>query len=164
VDERGDQRAGARVTPAAADISGGSHRRAERAAARRRRDRRGQAIAAVSTVVVLGGLVALIVTSPGWPSVRDTFLDWDQFRHSFPGVLEAFWLDIRIFVLVEIGVLLLGLVIALVRTTTAPALLPLRLLAIAYTDLFRGLPTILVIYIIGFGTPSATSARRCSMT
>ena len=59
-------------------------RLAERAAARRRQARRGQAIAAVSTAVVLGGIAALILTSPGWPEVRDTFFDPEVFREMLP--------------------------------------------------------------------------------
>ena len=91
-------------------------RRAERAAARRARARRGQAIAAVSTVVVLGGLAVLILTSPGWPEVRDTFFNAEVFADSFPDILEAFWLDVRVFCIVEVVVLILGLVVALMRT------------------------------------------------
>ena len=65
-------------------------RRARRRAERRRRStRRGQAIAAISTVVVLGGLAALVLTSPGWPDVRDTFFDWSEFKSSFPDVAEG---------------------------------------------------------------------------
>ena len=157
MDERGDRRAGTRVTPAAADNPAGD-RRAERAAARRRRARRGQAIAAASTIVVLGGLTALVLTSPGWPAVREQFLNVDEFRDSFPDILEAFWLDIRVFVAVEAGVLILGLVVALLRTQRAPALFPLKLLATAFTDVFRGVPTILLIILIGFGTPALAVA------
>jgi polar amino acid transport system permease protein len=131
-----------------------SDRRAAREAARLRRSRRGQAIAAISTVVVLGGLAALILTSPGWPEVRETFFSWEAFRDSFPGVLEGFWLDVRLFLIVEVAVLALGLVVALVRTSRAAALFPLRLLAAAYTDIFRGIPTILLVYIVGFGIPA----------
>jgi polar amino acid transport system permease protein len=163
VDERGDRRAGARVAPErrallTAETTARSDRRAERAAARRRRDRRGQAIAATSTVVVIGGLAALILTSSGWPAVRETFFSVDEFRDSFPDILEAFWLDIRVFVAVEAGVLILGLIVALLRTQRAPALFPLKLLAIAFTDIFRGVPTILLIILIGFGTPALASA------
>jgi polar amino acid transport system permease protein len=153
VDEPGDQRAGSAVD-----------RRTERAAAKRRRNRRGQAIAVVSTVVVIGGLTALVLTSPGWPSVRETFFSVDEFRSSFPDVLEAFWLDIRVFVAVEAGVLVLGLVVALLRTVTAPALFPLRLLAVVYTDVFRGVPTILIIYLIGFGTPALANADESNLS
>ncbi|MBM3666826.1 MAG: amino acid ABC transporter permease [Actinobacteria bacterium] len=129
-------------------------RRAERAAARRRRDRRGFAIAATSTVVVLGGLAALILTSSGWSEVKDTFFNWEVFKQSFPDVLEAFWFDVRMFVVVEVVVLVLGLAVALVRTTTAPALFPVRLLALGYVDVFRGIPTLLLVYLIGFGIPA----------
>ncbi|HEX2128376.1 MAG TPA: amino acid ABC transporter permease [Solirubrobacterales bacterium] len=78
-------------------------------------------------------------------------------------MLDAFWLDLRIFVAVEIAVLIIGLVVALVRTTNAPALFPLRLLAIAYTDVFRGIPTILIIYVVGFGTPALVNAEGSSL-
>jgi polar amino acid transport system permease protein len=129
-------------------------RRAERAAARRARTIRGVSIAAVSSVVVLGGLAALILTSPGWAVFRDSFFSWEQFKASFPGIAEAFWLDIRVFVIVEIVVLIIGLLVALVRTVKSPALFPLRMLATGYTDLFRGIPTILLVYLIGFGVPA----------
>jgi polar amino acid transport system permease protein len=129
-------------------------RRAARQAARARRNRRGQAIAAISSVVVLGGLVALVLTSPGWPEVRDTFFSWTAFKDSFPRVLEGFWLDVRLFLIVEAVVLVLGLVVALVRTSGAPALFPLRLLAAAYCDVFRGIPVIMLVYLVGFGIPA----------
>jgi polar amino acid transport system permease protein len=129
-------------------------RRAERAVARRAKARRGQAIAAVSTVVVIGGLAALTLTSPGWPEVRDTFFNGQIFKDSFPDILRAFWLDVRVFCLVEVAVLILGLIVALVRTVEAPALFPLRMLAVVYTDVFRGIPTILLVYLIGFGIPA----------
>ena len=129
-------------------------RRAERAAARRAHALRGQGIAAASTVLVLGGLTAAILTSPGWPVFRDSFFDAEQFRESFPDVLSAFWLDVRVFLIVEVVVLVLGLAVALVRTARAPALFPLKLLAIVYTDVFRGIPTVLLVYLIGFGVPA----------
>jgi polar amino acid transport system permease protein len=103
---------------------------------------------------VLGGLAVLILTSPGWPEVRDTFFDVDVFREAFPEVLSAFWLDIRVFLIVEVAVLALGLLVALLRTIRAPALFPLRILAVVYTDVFRGIPTILLVYLIGFGIPA----------
>jgi polar amino acid transport system permease protein len=131
-----------------------SDRRLEREAAKRRQERRGQAIAATSTVIVIGGLVLWLLTSPGWPEVRETFFSWTVFKDSFPDVLKGFWLDVKLFVIVEIAVLAVGLVIALVRTSGAPALFPLRLLATVFVDLFRGIPTILLVYLIGFGVPA----------
>ena len=94
-----------------------SDRRAVREAARRRRAAQGAAISGLSTVVVLGALAALILTSKGWPNVRETFFNWDAFKDSFPDVLDGFWLDVKIFMTVEIVVLVLGLVVALVRAT-----------------------------------------------
>jgi len=129
-------------------------RRAYRAAAHRRATRRGVLIAAGSTIVVVGGLVALAVTSPGWDSVRATFFDRAAFAAAFPDVLAGFKLDVALFLLVEIAVLVLGLVVALVRTTRAPALFPIRALLVVFTDVFRGVPTILVVYLVGFGVPA----------
>jgi polar amino acid transport system permease protein len=131
-----------------------SDRRLEREAAKRSRERRGQAVAAISTVVVIGGLAAWVLTSPGWPVVRETFFSWTIFRDSFPEVLEGFWLDVKLFMIVEVVVLIAGLAIALVRTSRAPALFPLRLLGTVYVDLFRGFPTIILIVLVGFGVPA----------
>ena len=60
--------------------------------------------------MVIGGLIALVVTSPGWPTVKETFFSWPDFKASFPDVLSGFWLDVKLFVVVEIVVLALGLV------------------------------------------------------
>jgi polar amino acid transport system permease protein len=129
-------------------------RRAARQAAKRQRARRGQAIAAVSSVIVIGGLVALALTSPGWPNVRDTFFSWSAFKDSFPDILSAFWLDVKMFLVVEAAVLVLGLVIAVVRTSRGPAFFPLRLISAVFVDIFRGVPLILLIYLVGFGIPA----------
>jgi amine acid ABC transporter, permease protein, 3-TM region, His/Glu/Gln/Arg/opine family len=131
-----------------------SDRRLEREAARRSKERRGQAIAAASTIVVIGGIAALVLTSPGWPTVRETFFSWSVFKESFPDVLRGFWLDVKLFVIVEVVVLVVGLVVALVRTSRAPALFPLRMLGTVFVDLFRGIPTILLVYLVGFGVPA----------
>ena len=129
-------------------------RRAARETVKRRRARRGQAIAAVSSLIVIGGLIVLAVTSPGWPTVRDTFFSWSAFKDSFPDVAKAFWLDIKMFCVIEAAVLVVGMVVALVRTSQAAALFPLRLLAAVFVDVFRGVPVILLVYLVGFGIPA----------
>jgi polar amino acid transport system permease protein len=129
-------------------------RRLEREVAKRRRHRRGQAIAALSSLVVIGGLAAWVLTSPGWPEVRETFFNWEVFKESFPEVLDGFWLDVKLFVIVEIAVLAVGLALAVLRTSRAPAFFPFRLLTTVYVDLFRGIPTILLVYLVGFGVPA----------
>lgn len=103
---------------------------------------------------MLGGLAALILTSPGWPVVRETFFSWSIFKSAFPEVLEGFWLDVKIFMVVEVVVLALGLVISLLRVSRTPALFPLRLLGTVWVDLFRGIPTILLVILVGFGVPA----------
>ncbi len=131
-----------------------SDRRLEREAAKRRQARRGQAIAVAASVLVLGGLATLVFTSPGWPTVRETFFSWSEFKNCFPEVLEGFWLDVKIFMVVEVAVLIIALALALIRTSRTPALFPIRLLATVWVDLFRGVPTILLIYLFGFGIPA----------
>ncbi|MEA2365341.1 MAG: polar amino acid transport system permease protein [Thermoleophilaceae bacterium] len=103
---------------------------------------------------MLGAIAALILTSKGWDAVRETFFDWNAFKAAFPDVLDGFWLDVKIFMLVEVAVLILGLAVAIVRSGRAPAFFPFRLLAAIYTDLFRGVPVILAVYLIGFGVPA----------
>ncbi len=129
-------------------------RRAIRAAAQRRKHQRGLAVAAISTLLVLGLVGGLIVSSPGWDSVQETFFSWSAFRDSFPDILSGFWKDVKLFLVVEAIVLVFGLLVALCRVTRVPSLFPLRLLSTIYVDLFRGVPTILVVYLIGFGVPA----------
>ncbi|MBN9623778.1 MAG: amino acid ABC transporter permease [Actinobacteria bacterium] len=129
-------------------------RRLERAAARRAADRRNALIAALSSVVVIGGLAALILTSPGWPTVRETFFSWSEFKNAFPEVLDGFWLDVKVFMVVEVAVLVIALGIALIRVNRSPGLFPVRMLATVWVDVFRGVPTVLLVYLIGFGIPA----------
>jgi polar amino acid transport system permease protein len=112
------------------------------------------AIAIASTVVVFGLVVLLVVTSPGWPEVRRAFFDWRIFRGAWPDIARAFLLNVRIFLIAEAVILVTALVVAVIRSLPGPVFFPLRMFAVAYTDLFRGVPTILVIYILGFGAPA----------
>ncbi len=128
--------------------------REDRRHARRRRARRSIAIATVSTVVVIGGLAAYVLTSPGWPKVHEFFLNGHRFNQSFSSVLSGFWLDVKLFLIVEACVLALGLVIAVIRTSRASVLFPLRVVAVIYVDLMRGVPVILWVYLIGLGVPT----------
>jgi polar amino acid transport system permease protein len=115
---------------------------------------RAVAIAIVSTVVVFTGLVLLITSAPGWPEVKQTFFDWDQFKDSMPEIARAFLLNVKMFCIAEGFILVLALLIAVLRSLPGPAFFPLRALAIAYADFFRGVPTILVIAVLGFGAPA----------
>ncbi|MGK5550183.1 amino acid ABC transporter permease [Actinomadura kijaniata] len=131
-----------------------SERQLDRERRRRRQGVRSGSVAAASTILFVV-LVALAVTSsPGWPRVRETFFDWERFAAAFPDVLGGFWLNIQIFLVAEVAILVLGLLVALARGLRSPLFFPLRLLATAYTDVFRGIPTILLVYLVGFGLPA----------
>lgn len=115
--------------------------------------RRSARVAALSTFGVLAALVILVPLAPGWEAVQRSFFNVEIFRRTFPGLLNAFVLDVAIFAWCAPLIALVGLTVALCRDVRAPALYPLRLFATVYTDVFRGLPVILVIYLIGFGVP-----------
>ena len=126
----------------------------ERRAYRSARARRSSVVAAVSTVGLIGVAVALIVTSPGWQRVKETFFSWDKAVSSFPAVLEGLWLNIRIMLICAVLIAIFGLTLAVMRTIRGPVAFPLRLFATAYVDLFRGLPLLLVLFLLGFGAPA----------
>jgi polar amino acid transport system permease protein len=117
-------------------------------------DARSVAIALVSTVVFFAALILVVTNSPGWPEVKTAFFNPEIFRDAFPEVLRAFWLNIKIFCVAEIFILVFALIIAVLRSLPGPVFFPIRALAIAYTDFFRGIPTILLIFIMGFGVPA----------
>ncbi len=86
--------------------------------------------------------------------MKTTFFNGQEFRASFPEIARAFLLNVKIFCISEVLILVFALVLAVVRSLQGPVFFPLRALAIAYADLFRGMPTILVIAILGFGAPA----------
>jgi polar amino acid transport system permease protein len=115
---------------------------------------RSTAIATVSTVIVFGAIALIVVSSAGWPDVKQAFFNWDEFKYSFPKILRALKLNIEIFLTAEVFILIFALAIAILRGLQGPVFFPVRLLATAYTDIFRGIPTILVVYLLGFGVPA----------
>ena len=117
-------------------------------------DRRGMLIALVSTAVFFGVIGAVIVSSSGWPRVQESFFNPEVFAESWPRVTRAFWVNVQLFLIAEVLVLVLGLVIAVLRSLPGAVMAPIRLLATAYVDLFRALPGILVISMLGFGIPA----------
>ena len=131
-----------------------SSREVERGVVRRRISRKQALIAAISTTLVLGTLALVLITSPGWESVKATFFDIDYGREVFPTAIKGLWINIQLTFIggAAIGVIALGL--ALMRTTKSPALTPFRFLATAYVDIFRGAPLILIILLVGFGVPA----------
>jgi polar amino acid transport system permease protein len=111
-------------------------------------------IAGVSTVVVFGALAAIVVRAPGWGQVRRAFFSWDDFRASLGDIAPAFMLNVRIFLIAEVLILVVALAVAVARSSRSPVLFPVRVLATVYVDLLRGIPIILLIFLLGFGVPA----------
>ena len=112
------------------------------------------ATALVSTIVVFTAIGLAIVNSPGWPAVREAFLNGEVFRASFPDIARAFKLNVKIFLVAEAVILVFALGVAMLRSLPGPVFFPIRAIAIIYTDVFRGLPTILVITMLALGVPA----------
>jgi polar amino acid transport system permease protein len=116
--------------------------------------RRGVTIAVLSTLVFFTVVALAITHAPGWPEVRQTFFNWQEFKASMPEIARAFLLNVKIFLISEAFILPLALALAVIRSLPGPVFFPLRVLGIAYADFFRGVPTILVIALLGFGAPA----------
>lgn len=130
-----------------------SARQRERDAYRRGQTRRSTLVALVSTVLVTAVAVLGLVSSPGWPRVQQSFLDPDVAWAALPKVLEGLWLNVRVMAGSAVLIVVVALLLALARTLRGPAFFPLRALATGYVDVFRGLPLILVLLLVGFGVP-----------
>ena len=115
---------------------------------------RGALIAAASTVIVLGLILWVVLTSEAWPKVQQQFFSWFHFKESFPDVASGFWLDIQMFAVAEVLILVIALAVAMIRALRGPAFLPLRIIVVTYIDLIRGIPILLLILLMGFGIPS----------
>jgi polar amino acid transport system permease protein len=111
-------------------------------------------IAVGSTVLVFGVLAFVIVTSPGWPQVQDSFFNAEIFWKTFPDITRALLKNIQLFLVAEVFILVFALVLAVMRSLPGPAFFPLRLLAVVYIDIFRAVPSVLVIFVLGLGVPA----------
>ncbi len=111
-------------------------------------------IAAASTVAVAVAAGVGITRASGWPRVRQRFFSWSEITAAWPAARTGMIVNLELFAVCGAAAGALGLLVALLRTLAGPVFLPLRLLAAAYTDLFRGLPVILVLYLVGFGVPA----------
>ena len=131
-----------------------SSRELERQRLRRKISKRQATIAALSSILVLSIITVILITSPGWESVKTTFFDIDYGKEVFPTVVRGIWVNLQLTVIGGFFIGLIALGLALMRTTKSPALTPFRFLATAYVDIFRGAPLILIILLVGFGVPA----------
>lgn len=125
-----------------------------RRATRRRQSTRSVLIALASTVVFVGVVGYAIVSSPGWEDVRRSFFDVDIALAAFPSVLAGLWVNIQVLLVAAVAVAVIGTLLAVMRSLRGPVFFPLRALATVYTDLFRGMPLLIVLYLVGFGIPA----------
>ena len=110
-------------------------------------------VALLSTAVVFSALGLVVVNAPGWPEFQAKFLDRELFLESLPKIAGKFWVNVQLFLIAEVLILVWGLLIAVFRSLPGPVFFPVRLLATIYVDVFRALPGLLVIFMIGFGIP-----------
>lgn len=142
--------------PGPAEVSPGHDRRS------RLLGDRGFLASTASTILFFGVLTLILVSAPGFDAVRESFFDLEAMKESFlgvpeealPGIGDALLLNVRVFLVAEVLILILALVVAVIRGLPGPVFFPFRLIAIVYTDLFRGTPLLLVIYLFGFGLPA----------
>jgi polar amino acid transport system permease protein len=116
--------------------------------------RRSLLIATVSTAVVFTALALLVVNAPGWDRFRNAFLDWENFAESAPGIVARFGVNVGLFLTAEVLILAFALVLAVLRSLPGPVFFPLRVLATVYTDFFRAVPGLVIIFLLGLGIPS----------
>lgn len=103
------------------------------------------------TALAVGFLAYLLAANDG--ALRRVMFDWDLMWRGRTALWRGFLLNVKIFVAAQVLVLVWALIVAVVRMLPGRACAPVRLLAIVYTDLFRGVPAIIVIFLIvlGFG-------------
>jgi polar amino acid transport system permease protein len=142
----GDRRPGFEIATRRSRILGGAGLRND--------GRRGVIIALISTVIFVLLVGFAISRAPGWQEVRRAFFDWGYFKESFPEIARAFMLNVKIFMIAELFILVFALLLAVLRSLPGPVFFPLRALSVVYADFFRGVPTILVIALLGFGAPA----------
>lgn len=131
-----------------------------RRAHRRSQLRRSISVSVVSTLVFAGVVWVVLANSPGWAVTQETFFSPEYFAQAIPAVAKGMVLNLQVLAVAVVGVAFFAVLLATLRSLRGPVFFPLRLLAAAYTDLFRGIPFIVVLYIIGFGVPSLATHTR----
>lgn len=131
-----------------------------RQAFRKKQNAKSVAISFGSTVVFAVVVYLTVINTPGWEKVQTAFFNVDVMLSAWPRVIEGLWLNVRVLVVAALGVLVVALLLATLRTLRGAVFFPLRALAAGYTDLFRGMPLIIVLYLVGFGVPGLGALPR----
>lgn len=125
-----------------------------RRALRRRATTRSILLALLSSLAVAAVLIVVIAGTPGWTVVRETFFDPKVALASIGPIFQGLLVNLLVLVIAAVCVALLGTLLAVLRSLRGAVFFPLRLLAAAYTDFFRGVPLLIVLYLVGFGIPA----------
>lgn len=131
----------------------------DRRAFRARQSQRSVLVAVASTIAFAVIVWVTVIATPGWTAVQQAFFNPAIALESLPRVWEGFLVNLQVLALSLVTVSIFALLIAVLRTLPGPVFLPLRAIAAAYTDIFRGLPFIIVLYVVGFGIPTLTNTR-----
>ena len=144
------------------DLDAVSEIEQERRRYRHAQTTRSVVISAISTATFAVAVWLILANSPGWAVTRETFFSWRYFTQALPAVLAGLWLNVQILLFAVVGVAVLAVIVATLRSLRGPVFFPVRFLAAAYTDLFRGMPFLIVLYLIGFGIPALNPTQRIS--
>ena len=112
------------------------------------------AIATTSTIVVLVVVGFIVVNSPGWERVQTQFFNAEVFGERFEQLLWLFRINLQLFFTAQVLILIVGLILAVLRGLKGPVFFPIRAGVTIYIDVFRGIPSILLIFLLGFGIPA----------
>jgi len=113
----------------------------------------GVLVATLSTIIVFGVIGFVVVNAPGFARVQEAFFNAEQFQRSIPLLAQSLWVNIQLFLIAEVAILAFALLLAVMRSLPGPVFFPFRLMAVSYIELFRAIPGILVLFLLGFGVP-----------
>lgn len=115
---------------------------------------KGAVVATLSTVAVFVLFGLVVANSPNWDAVQAQFFDGEAFRASLPDVWRGFIVNVQLFAWAMLVIPVLSLLVAVLRSFRGPVFFGVRLLSVVFTDVLRGIPTILLILLLGFGVPA----------
>ncbi|TVQ28268.1 MAG: amino acid ABC transporter permease [Spirochaetaceae bacterium] len=111
-------------------------------------------ISIVSVTVFFGTIAFLVTSAEQWPRIRFQFFNPDAIMAAFPNVLRGFGINMMVWAIALVAIAIWALVLAVFRSLTGPILAPLKVFSIVYIDLLRGIPSLLLVLLFGFGVPA----------
>jgi polar amino acid transport system permease protein len=111
-------------------------------------------ISLASVVVVFGALIWFVGSAEQWPRIQLQFFSLEAMIEAAPGVAKGFLVSLQLWLVSLVAIGIWALILAIFRAMGGPWFAPLRVFAILYVDLFRGLPALLLVLLFGFGIPA----------